>query len=111
MELSSVTQKTLLSLSPAPLLLGDPWPDGPQPVTWAADICAADSDARPVSQTPTLQSLLGYLAMDSQRRPLLVQVCVVPPPLMLWSGPEVPARGPPGLAVELSDGAVPPARC
>lgn len=25
-------------------------------------------------QTPMLQSLLGYLAMDSQRRPLLVQV-------------------------------------
>lgn len=27
-----------------------------------------------MSQMPMLQSLLGYLAMDSQRRPLLVQV-------------------------------------
>lgn len=46
-------------------------------------------------QTPVLQSLLGYLAMDSQRRPLLIQVC---PGGGLREGRGGPGRGLPDLA-------------
>lgn len=50
---------------PAPRL---PWLDG-------GGCLSADSDGSPaVLQTPMLQSLLGYLAMDGQRALLLVQV-------------------------------------
>lgn len=46
-------------------------------------------DARLLLQTPVLQSLLGYLAMDSQRRPLLIQASPVwpsVPAVSQWAG-------------------------
>lgn len=52
-----------------------------------------------------LQSLLGYLAMDSQRRPLLVQVSAARPTIP--AAPNTPAwnRAPLGLAAGEDGGA------
>ena len=52
---------------PGPSCPWAPWP--------GRQCLSADGDSSlAVLQTPVLQSLLGYLAMDSQRRPLLMQV-------------------------------------